>query len=163
MGYRIRPASIGQIHRATEETGDALDEILFELRQLLRKQVTRFPHHAYRGLIEDMRCAISHCEDGNTDPKELEQELAGLIERVHQAMEIFAPPHGWFGADNQTGHVGFWVCDPRMDDEDILVVSDSSEVPRTHRGEYLVVSDHGNMTLMDQTSARRRVEVWSVV
>lgn len=161
MGYRISPASVGQVHRAAEETKDALDEIYYEMKRLLRKQVTRFPHREYRGLLQDILEGISYCDGGKTTP-EGEHGLAVLIERVHQAMEIFAPTYGWFGAHSETGHVGFWVSDPRAH-EDILCVSDSSEVPRSHRGEYLVVNDHGNMTLMRKTSARREVKVWAVV
>ena len=86
-----------------------------------------------------------------------------LNETLFDALNEYAGPYFYFGSHPGDGSdYGFWLTEFIEDEFDGLKVSDSSEIPAKYRGEVLIVSDHGNMTLAVQTSRTLR-EVWSIV
>jgi hypothetical protein len=95
-----------------------------------------------------------------------DDELMECLEGLADLLNVYTPDFCYFGPNegNSTCY-GFW---PYADiqylvkDDDGLVVSDTSEVPKGFHGYVLHVNDHGNMTLY-LANGRRLVEQWSVV
>jgi hypothetical protein len=85
------------------------------------------------------------------------------MESLFDALDNYAGPYFYFGAHPGDGSdYGFWLSEGFDDDFDGLKVDDLSEVPAKYRGEVMVVSDHGNVSLYVKTSRAMR-EVWAIV
>jgi hypothetical protein len=105
-----------------------------------------------------------------TDEREFEDIDLGIegmadsdLEQLFDALGEYSGPYFYFGAHPGDGaDYGFWLSEGWEEDFDGLKVDDLSEVPNKYRGEFVVVSDHGNVTLYVKTSRTLR-EIWSVV
>jgi len=99
--------------------------------------------------------------------KDYDSEDASMIlNELFDALNEYAPAYGYFGSHPGDGaDYGYWLSEDfqqDMADNDVLQVSDLSDVPDNHDGEVLVVNDHGNATFgyMDGEDFK---EVWAVV
>lgn len=84
-------------------------------------------------------------------------------------LSAFAPPYFYFGGHpGDCADYGFWLNQDALDDavanDDVLIVDDLAEA-NNYKGMILVVSDHGNQTLYDNTQGdgSTPVEIWSIV
>ena len=86
------------------------------------------------------------------------------LESLFEALNLIAPSYCYFGAlEGDGADFGFWIdWDSLRDDEDVLRVSDTSEVPDTYTGDVLHVNDHGNATLY-HANCGELTEIWACV
>ena len=94
-----------------------------------------------------------------------EETLSQMTESLFELLEGFAPTGLYFGAHPGDGSdYGYWVCEDQSWADDLLKVSDTSEVPLSYVGEVLHCNERGNLTLYfkaENTEALQ--EVWSCV
>ena len=84
-----------------------------------------------------------------TDPED--ESAVEVIDDLMDALGEFAAPYCYFGANEGDGSdYGFWPSIDSLEDacryEDVLKVSDLSEIPADYVGEVMLVNDHGNVT-----------------
>lgn len=90
------------------------------------------------------------------------ETLSEYVDQLADALEAYAGPYFYFGSHPGDGSdYGFWLSDGFFEEFDGPKVADSSELPKGYRGEYLIVSDHGNLTLCVKSARTDRV-VWAV-
>jgi hypothetical protein len=86
------------------------------------------------------------------------------VQQLCDALESYAPTGFYFGTRPGDGSdFGFWLSDYFIEDFDGLRVDDTSDVPRSYRGEVLHVNDHGNVSLFVALRGGRLREIWGVV
>lgn len=110
--------------------------------------------------------AINECDDEDTLDAFYASDWA--IETVNETLpnmlNSYCPAYCYFGTSEGDGSdFGVWVSwDSINDDEDVLKVGDTSDVPSDYTGDVMHINDHGNATLY---AAQDGVltEVWSVV
>jgi len=138
----MKYASIGSISHGTLLTYDLLSTFSSELAQHVKANLDTLPPKD----IFDYAVTIGAAEAQTEETVEAnDQYAAEVVEELQIALEQFAPPYCYFGANEGDGSdFGFW---PSMDAIDELPkVSDPSEVEAM--GEDCVfVNDHGNVTV----------------
>jgi len=95
------------------------------------------------------------------------EEAERLLEDLENALSDMAPDYCYFGTTAGDGaNFGFWLDDDVIREDlhfnDLLRVSDLSEVPDDRNGPVLLINDHGNMTLYAVVDGVT-TEIWSVV
>lgn len=151
----MRYASAGSISSGTMRAEDLIPCFADELDSLVKMQPRSFKRREMRKLIN---------EAWRSD--DYDSENAGwLIQDLSDALQEFAPPYFYFGANEGDGaDYGFWMSDDSFDSSfDGLKVDDTSEIPKGYRGEVLHVNDHGNMTLYYCNAKGKLREVWGIV
>ena len=87
------------------------------------------------------------------------------LETLFDLLNEYAPPYCYFGAHPGDGSdYGFWPAEDverEVQDNDGLVVDDTSEVPSDYSGEVLHINDHGNATLYSAHNGEL-TEIWSI-
>ena len=152
--HAMRYASIGSISSGTMRNEDLIPTFAWELNDLLKKQVKRFKRAEYRKLIRE---AEKIEKEEAFDTEEAGYTLEGLFE----ALEAFAPPLCYFGANEGDGaDYGFW---PSIEGYEGLKVSGLEDVPQGYAGEVLLVNDHGNITFGTITKRGKFSELWGAV
>ena len=158
MAYKIRRATFGSVSHGTMRTRDLLESLSAELDYQMKRQPKRFPRKSLRNLINDTRRCLTTYED------DLPAESDFLLDELFTALGEFAPDYGYFDAHEGDGSdYGYW---PKPDLQiifDGLTVNDLCEIPRDYRGEVMVVSDHGNLTLGVMNSRGKFREIWGIV
>ncbi len=148
----MKYASFGSVSSGTLRTEDLLSSFADELAYQLRRQPRSFKRREFRKLISDA---------ARIDPEH--EDASDLVSELQDALEVFAPPYGYFGTLAGDGaDFGYWLGDITHA-FDGLRVNDTSEVPRGYRGEVLHVNDHGNITLYVVNARGKFREVWGVV
>lgn len=113
-------------------------------------------------LPEDV-AEILDMDDDEVTPDQDQRLDEYLNEELWYAMDEFAPPFAYFGAHEGDGSdfgywlssdVSEWLNEACRDGE----LTKCDELPDDPSGHYLVVSDHGNMTLYVDGQ-----EIWGVV
>lgn len=148
--------SFGSVSHGTLRSEDLIPDFAYELRRYARKG------SGHKKLAQDAERALARSQKapGSAD---LEDELPEYVNDLIDALTEYAPAYGYFGSHPGDGSdFGFWLSESWEDDFDGLRVSDTSEVPRSYRGEVLHVNDHGNATLY-LASWGKLTEIWSVV
>jgi len=95
------------------------------------------------------------------------RETKQLLEDLENALSDIAPDYCYFGtAGGDDTNFGFWIDHETIREDlasdDLLQVSDLSQIPDGHNGPVLLVNDHGNMTLYAVADGVT-TEIWSVV
>lgn len=160
-------ASIGPISHGTMRSEDLIESFSDELARLIKR---RRGYDKARETIRDGRKWLRGTEpEYGTDEYDTRAELGSeIVNELFDALQEHAPPYCYFGAHEGDGSdYGFWLIDfdeikQGIENCDGILVGDLSEVPSAHRGEVLLVNDHGNATLYVKT-ARKMIEQWSVV
>ena len=151
---------IGTVSSGTMREEDLIPDFCWELKSLAKQTG-----------ICNRRTRAKHLRTVREIEKRMEQEDyfesddAGydLNETLFDALNEYAGPYFYFGSHPGDGaDYGFWLSDDFQNEFDGLKVSDPSEIPAKHRGEVLIVNDHGNMTLVVKTSRALRV-IWAIV
>jgi len=109
---------------------------------------------------------VKLCDEADSIEDYASEDADCVLEELFDALSEYAPPYGYFGAHLSDGaDYGFWLQEDfqqAMRDDDVLEVTDTSEVPADYSGEVLHVNDHGNATFYAATHGKLR-EVWSIV
>jgi hypothetical protein len=100
------------------------------------------------------------CEDWDTC-----EHASDFVDALFDALQEIAPPLCYFGAAKGDGSdYGFW---PMMD-----VINEEIHFSKTRENEYVLledsdvwahVSDHGNLTLLENDNGKPGAEIWSIV
>ena len=129
--------SIGSISWGTMRNEDLMDSFADELERLAKAndRLSEFSE-----LLLDAR---------QTDPED--DSASDVVNDLMDALGEFAAPYCYFGANEGDGSdYGFWPSIDSLEDacryEDVLNVSDLSEIPADYVGEVMLVNDHGNVT-----------------
>ena len=112
-----------------------------------------------------LRRELKDIEKVEPEDDRLDQMAYFLNETLFDALDSYAAPYFYFGSHPGDGcDYGFWLSDEALEyAEDLLKVSDLSEVPKDYRGEILLVNDHGNTSLYVKQGNGHLKEVWAVV
>jgi len=158
MPPRAKVPPIGSI---SEGTLNSID-LLSAFADALEEYGTGAPHIELVNEARDLLEEFDAADDGETDA--IDTEAALIVDAMQDALGEVAPPYCLFGTHAGDGaDFGFWPqVESAQEDDDVLKVEDTSEVPKGYTGFVLHVNDHGNATLYDYTRGRSR-EVWSVV
>lgn len=156
---------MGSVSHGTMREEDLIPDFCWELKNLA-KQTGILPAKARKAHLKMAREIEARIEN-ETEFADEDLGVGGEsewdLDALFDALGEYAAPYFYFGAHPGDGSdYGFWLSDNFQDDFDGPQVSDSLEVPASYRGEYLVVNDHGNMTLMVKSSRKERV-IWAVV
>ena len=165
---------IGSVSHGTMREEDLIPTFLTELEYQLKHgpSVSRATRKAHYELL---RAKVD-------DQSYWESDEPGYdLEVLFDALNEYAGPYFYFGTHPGDGSdYGYWLSEG-FDDEFVSVaewedeyptakgnccftlkVMDSADIPPRYRGEVLIVTDHGNMTLAVKTSRSLRI-VWEVV
>jgi hypothetical protein len=159
---------MGSISHGTMREEDLIPDFCANLYHCAKVSKSNGHYHTIGDVTAKTRKAhvklVKDIEERMEEPKYFEDgDSTDDLESLFDALNEYAAPYFYFGAHPGDGSdYGFWLYDSFEYDFDGLKVSDSSELPKGYKGEYLVVNDHGNMTLMVK-SARKAREVWAVV
>jgi hypothetical protein len=139
---------------------DLLSALSSELEYQMKRQTTRFPRGKLRKLLlwADRLGRVMEHSDTPDD------YASAAVAELFEALEQFALPYGYFGSlEGDGADYGYWLQSNLVEDFDGLKVDDTSEVPRSYRGEVLHVNDHGNVTLYISNGRGKLTEIWGVV
>lgn len=152
----IRYASFGDISTGTLRNEDLLPTFADELSYQLGRQQKRFKRTQHRALIREAAATI-RTEDFNS------ASASELVNDLGDALGEFAPPYGYFGyIEGDGASFGFYLTPDAIEEFNGLKVNDVSKVPTDYRGEFMVVNDHGNVSLYAKNS-RRETLIWTIV
>lgn len=142
--------TIGSISHGTLRTPDLVDSIVWELRDCRLTKVQR-------ATVRDAQRLLSRDEPDD-------ESLSWIYDDLCDIMDSFAPPYVRFGMSEGDGSdLGFWPClDTLAEDRRNGDLPDAEQLPAGYRGLYVIVSDHGNVTLMERRRGGSR-EIWSCV
>ena len=154
----MKYADFGSISHATMRNEDLIPCFRDELEALLSCQSKRFKRKEYRAVIREADKIIKS-EDWDSE------DAGYALEALFDALQAFAPPYAYFGANEGDGSdYGFWLdCDFPSHNFDGLKVSGLSDIPKSYRGEVLEINDHGNMTFGYVNSRGDFKTVWVLV
>lgn len=173
----MKYASFGSISHGTMREEDLLPTFAYELEyhvnrnteEWTRNDECRKEHDDYLDLANEARELINE-EDGSIKD---EGRASEVLELLFDALQNFAPPYAYFGANEGDGSdYGFWLSEDFQDNFDGLQVRDLSEVPEDYcdsvkaghvTGEVLLINDHGNMSLYQCDGEGKLSKIWSVV
>jgi hypothetical protein len=130
-----KKASIGSISHGTHRSVDLLGNFSYELKRLAKEEYAELIARAE----EREQVLLS-------DDEEEEESDSELVNELFDALGELAPSYCYFGAHPGDGSdFGFW---PDMDSVDELQkFNDLSEVPDDIEDDYVVVNDHGNVSV----------------
>lgn len=143
----MKTATIGSISHATLRTEDLLSTFTSELESmiLINGDFYSLPENfAERDKLNNL---VGEAQNQWTGDNYLENEEQAqeLVQELTDALEQFAPPYCYFGANEEDGSdFGFWPCIEQI--KELPDVQDSDEAKE--RGEDCkFVNDHGNVTV----------------
>lgn len=157
--------TIGSISHGTMRSEDLIDAFAWELKHCATKEAPLSLDHAkLLGEADAWLSVDTDAEDFDADQHE--QDGSDLVEEFFDALNEYAPPYCYFGANEGDGSdYGFWPSIDQMEEDarsgELLKVNDLSEVPAGYNGQVMLVNDHGNVTLYAPKIAY--VEVWGCV
>lgn len=128
-------ATIGSVSHGTHRNVDLLDSLSYELKRLAKEE--------YAKLIAEAEEREAFLLENPDDETERDSDL---VHELFDALGELAPAYTYFGAHPGDGSdFGFW---PDMDSVDELPkFNDLSEVPDDISEDYVVVNDHGNVSV----------------
>lgn len=92
------------------------------------------------------------------------EESGWDIEELFDILNDVAPPYFYFGAHPGDGaEYGFWLSESFQEDFDGPQLSDLADLPAGYVGEFVVVNDHGNVSLYTRSRNGHVREIWAVV
>ena len=149
---RLRPiAQIGSVSSGTTRTEDLIPAFADVLRSVRGGSKFRSLISRADRLERDDEGYYADCDDSND-----------VLGELFSALNQVAPPYCYFGAHEGDGaDYGWWPSE--LHDLDVLTVADSSELPAGFVGDYAIVNDHGNVTMMRKTRGHAARELWGIV
>lgn len=162
---RIRYLSIGSISVGTTVSTDILHNAAWELEQCCKrnKGVRKIDLRSKKALALK---AFKFVETFNDEDPEDESEADDLLDELKEALEAFAPPHCYVGFAEWDGacfgcFVSHEGIEAAVRDGEITKIDDWDEADGP--GQYLLVNDHGNMSLYTRFANHKTREEWSTV
>lgn len=147
----MKYASFGTVSHGTLRNEDLLASFADELEWQCDQNKGIKGNAARRKLIAEAR---------RVDPESEEADWI-LNEGLFDALDEFTPPYAYFGAlEGDGSDFGFW---PSIDALEEQVDKFNDCPPVDHRGECMLVNDHGNVTYGYVNGHGKFKEVWSVV
>lgn len=127
-----------------------------------------------RGILDHARPYLSAATIADLESCVQADDCADGIESVESALDELqehTAPFCYVGSHEGDGAaIGVWPDPSALEyDEDVLRISDGSEIPATHGGLAAIVNDHGNVTLVschgpdESGDYCQTIEIWSVV
>lgn len=175
----IQPANFGSVSSGTLRTCDLLSAFAHELEWQVRRNGEFFSRPENFPLRDKFAAMIGEAQDAWQEDGETltdEDNAAEMVDDLMSALsEYFAPAYSYFGAHVGDGSdFGFWTGDIEDIKDQVGFVSsrEQDEPDASFRGEWLSISDHGNVTLYvredNTTDAFARDgyvdrEIWGVV
>lgn len=173
-------AELGSISHGTMRDEDLIPCFLNHIQYLDPKRITKlrkdkewtvitnwFKNHSdedLRGLTKKLLKLKGEYARGAYDPNRFYYSF--YTEELFGILNEYSPPYASFGSSEGDGSdYGFWLgrWEDIKESADAPIVSDSSELPPKHRGEWFQVSDHGNVTLYIRNSKGKDTEIWGIV
>jgi hypothetical protein len=141
-------APLGTISHGTHIAADLIPDFVDVLKE----------YNSSFTLPEEIQDALNRLTDEEVGDDDLLDEYLNDI--LFDEMNAIAPPYAYFGAHEGDGSdFGYWISQESLEhdiyDGDLIKCD---ELPDDPSGTYLVVSDHGNMTLYVDGQ-----EMWGVV
>ena len=158
-------AQIGSVSSGTMVTEDVFNACISALEDLDTKAARQIQHDWDN---VEMECSSRNNDDHDTgdcaDCEEIRSDI--LNNDLWNALNDRCPSYVYFGANEGDGcNYGFWINFDSLEDDvkngEVLKVNDTSEIPSDYKGYIMLVNDHGNVTLYEQTSKRSRKKIWS--
>ena len=144
--------NMGSVSHGTHREEDLIPEFIWTLEH--QKPCMR----KHRKMIAGIKSRME--EEGYYDGNDAAEDVQELFD----ALDAYALPYFYFGAHPGDGSdFGFWLSENFEEDFDGPKVSASSELPKGFAGEYLVVNNHGNVTLYVKGRNGHVREIWGVV
>lgn len=167
------PAEFGSISSGTLRSVDLVDAFVGEIESLMKGELPSAMSIDWRdscaNLIKESRdwLDVKYNDDDDAEkPAEHDETGSDLVADLIDALNVFAPAYGYFGASESDGaDFGFWLGEEwerNAREDGALFVDDTSEVPADYSGEVVHVNDHGNATLYSANNGKL-IEVWAVV
>lgn len=156
----MRYANFGSVISGTMRAEDLVEAFASELEYQVRRNAEEWCSDAGRaerdrliGIVHAAR-EIDFCD----------LALDEIVPDMMDALGMFAPPYGYFGAHESDGSdYGYWLAQDAIDCAfDGLRVADTGDVPADYSGEVLFVSDHGNTTLYSAQNGEL-TEIWGII
>lgn len=164
----MKTASFGSISTGTLRPQDLLNSFHSELERQINRNGDYFSkpeNFDERDKLNNLLGEVQDCflDDENIDP-EKEELVDDLIQELENALQIFAPSYGYFGAHCGDGSdFGFWVDIENVKEQVEFVSSKYQEYPdEDFVGEWLYINERGNCTLYVRESGKDK-EIWSIV
>lgn len=157
----MKKATIGSISHGTLRSEDLVQTFADTLESLASQEGDRKHDELLLNAREWLRQGLAGRVGGGHERDGLE-----FTEELSNALQEFAPPYCYFGANEGDGSdFGFWpdmfALDCDCADGEVLPVRDLSQVPDSWEGPVWLVNDHGNGTLYMPERTYR--EAWSIV
>ncbi len=153
---------IGSISSGTLRLKDLIPAFVEELSLLSNRLSFEDKKEASR--LRELQSEIEQRADEQLAYHESEQ-AAWDLDTLTEELTLLAPPYCYFGTlEGDGADFGFWISEEGIAEaryEKTLPSGD--ELPELAVGEFLVISDHGNMELYAADTDGAWVSVWSVV
>ena len=147
----MEKAEIGSVSSGTMRPQDIIPVFLETLDSLSPGDCEKVLGNMSRGLPEN-----------DEDPFWNDDEMQFFISDIFDALNEHAPAFCYFGANEGDGACyGFWPMFDIMNEDQVLKVSDLSEIPEGYNDYVLLVNNHGNATLYRPVIDY--VEEWAIV
>lgn len=155
--------NIGEVSSGTMRVEDLIPTFLNEL--IGQKKVKR----SHYRLIADIEAKMRASEESGWpnegfnyfDETGADEDLVSLMD----ALTEYAPPYFYFGSHPGDGaSYGYWLSEGFTEEFDGPKYTDTSEArEERHVGEFLCVTDHGNLSLYVRGRNGHIREVWAIV
>ena len=163
-------AKFGSISHGTLRTEDLLNSFLSELEWQISQNGEHFSNpenfserDRLNGLVgEAQDCFAENGQEIAEDKEDLASELVNEI--LPDALSLFAPPYGYFGAHCGDGaDFGYWPEDIENIKEQLEFSStkDQEYPDSDFSGEWLHINERGNCTLYTRNNGNDH-EIWAI-
>ena len=152
--------AIGTISHATLRSDDLISAFAPVLSEMDKNET-------YSSLLSDATSWLEEQDDDTENHPGEQQTGSEIVNELIDALNDLAPPFTYFGNTEGDGSdFGFWpdlesLEQAARDDDDVIKVSDSSEIPTGFNGLVMLVNDHGNVTLFEPKIEYQ--EIWAIV
>lgn len=142
---------IGTVSHGTMRPEDLIPEFIYTAKSF---RLTREEWKTVSRIAQESE------QDGYYDGEFANDDLDSLF----NILDSHALPYFYFGSHPGDGSdYGYWLSESLQEDFDGPQVSDMSELPAGYVGEFLVINDHGNTSLMSRGKNGHIREIWAVV
>lgn len=143
----MKHAKIGSVSSGTMRPSDLLDRFADELEGLILLNGDHFSRPENFSERDRLNNLVGECHDALSAESTDDDHARDLVDKLFDALEMFAPAYCYFGAHPDDGaDYGFW---PDMDAiNDLPSVDDPAGVDEMGE-DCKSVNDHGNLTVYD--------------
>jgi len=158
--------TIGTIVAGSCHIRDTLPACLFTIESVSQEEGTRFNQELSGLGFGYSQCGVGFgpIEDWPIDADEAYEIQAEILE----ALIDYAPPFTYVGTHPGDGaDLGCWpdhdAIEMAIHDKEMLRIGDLADLPANYTGGYVLVNDHGNMTLGHAINGESVQVHWAIV